>query len=189
MATSLIKIGETEIDTSTVTPPSRIWRKAWVWNDPNIELDHALMKPIAHAIVQENYNAAHNVLVADYTTEEIATWPKQEAEARAHQLDSGAATPFLDGYVANNQSLTGADNAAKKVTLCNKIESNADAFQDAFAEILGQSKELKFVIEASKDAATLDAMDLSIKTVQDFTVFDGIHSMAEQVEFVPCWIL
>ncbi len=162
MTTTYINIGGTLIDASTVTPPDKIWREAWVWNDPDIELDHDLMKPIAHKIVEANYNAMHAVLCTNYTAEELHTWTKQEAEARAHQLDTGALTPFIDQYVVNNQSLAGADDAARKATLCDIIENNADAFEEGFAEILSTSKELKMTIEATADAAALEALDLSI---------------------------
>lgn len=49
--TIYIKIGEDLIDASTVTPPDKKWRDAWVWNDPNIELDHDKMVTIIQGML------------------------------------------------------------------------------------------------------------------------------------------
>lgn len=164
MTKKYINLGNDSVDASTTTEPSsRVFRNAWVWNEPFIELDHDAMKPIARAVVDTNYNGAHDALVAGYTDDETSTWAKQESEARAHTNDSSASTPFLDAYVINNPSLSGRSNDEKKATLAAKIVAKADAFEQNFAKILGTSKELKSSIENSEDAATLDTMDLSIK--------------------------
>ena len=162
MAPVLVRIGEKLIDASKVKLHARKWRNAWVWKDPVISLDHNAMKIIANSIVDQNYNAAHSSLISGYADSETDTWSKQELEARSYKADRAASTPFLDQYVKNNPSLTGANDTAKKSALIAKIIDHADSFALSLSSILGKSKELRISIEASKDPDALAKIDLSI---------------------------
>jgi hypothetical protein len=67
-----------------------------------------------------------------YTQDEIDSWPKQEAEARAWFADNTAPTPLLDGIV----SQTGED----KTILVDGIIEKADLFAAAFGAALGRKR-------------------------------------------------
>lgn len=69
---------------------------------------------------------------------EMASWPIQEAEARALVADPGASTPFIDNMVAAR----GLGETREE--LAGKIIANADYYRDQFAGALGNyQKSLK----------------------------------------------
>lgn len=115
----------------------------------------------AYAEVLANYEVAANDLKSVYNQAEMNTFFKQEEEARAHQADAMASTPFLDAYVLQYQSLTGADNAAKKATLVGLIMAKVNDFEGWEGDLLGQLKVHQAAIAAAADAAAVEALNLS----------------------------
>lgn len=115
----------------------------------------------AYSKARINYERAANDLKSVYNQAEMNTFYKQEEEARAHQADSNASTPFLDAYVLQYQTLTGADNAAKKATLVTQIMNKVNDFQGWEGDLIGQLKAHEAAIAAAATAAAVDALDLS----------------------------
>jgi hypothetical protein len=82
------------------------------------------------------YNSAVVTLTNGVDKFELASWTKQETEARAYVADNTIATPLLSGLV-------GARGLGETVlTLANKIIANADNYQKTYSTVLGayQSK-------------------------------------------------
>jgi len=97
---------------------------------------------------------AFDKAVSNITTalpHEMVSWRKQEDEARAYVADNTVATPFIDAQlVTRNLGET-------KEELVNKIIANADAYQIAYATLLGKYQNLTKAIEK---ATTTDELDL-----------------------------
>jgi hypothetical protein len=79
----------------------------------------------------ETYNTAVSALIGNTDEFELASWNKQEIEARAYVLDNTIPTPFISGMIA-------ARGLGETVLqFANLIIANADAYQVAYATILG----------------------------------------------------
>jgi hypothetical protein len=81
--------------------------------------------------VTEIYNTAVSALVGDTDKFELASWNKQEIEARAYVLDNTISTPFLSGMI------TARGLGETLLQFANLIIAKADAYQFAYATILG----------------------------------------------------
>ena len=98
---------------------------------------------------------AFNDAVETLTTalpHEMVSWRKQEDEARAYTADNTVATPFIDAQVATRQLET-------KDELVAKIIANADAYQVAYAGLLGKYQNLSNAISI---ATTIDELNLVV---------------------------
>jgi hypothetical protein len=97
--------------------------------------------------VTATYNASVSALVGSTDQYELTSWAKQEAEARAYVADNTISTPLLSGMiVARGLGETVLD-------LSNKIISNADAYQTAYATILGTYQAKQKAINAATTVA------------------------------------
>jgi hypothetical protein len=83
------------------------------------------------------YNTAISSLVGTTDQYELASWAKQEEEARAYIASNTALTPLLSGMVVSR----GIGETV--LDLAHKIIAKADSYQAAYASILGtyQSKQ------------------------------------------------
>jgi hypothetical protein len=121
----------------------------------------ALVDPTASASLDDlksrkraEINAAFAASIADlkanYPADEIQSWFKQEAEARAYEADNNASTPLLSA-MANARGITVADLAARVVT-------NADAYSVAAGALIGKRQKYEDSIEAATDADTVSVI-------------------------------
>lgn len=76
---------------------------------------------------------------------EMVSWRKQEDEARAYTADNTTTTPFIDAQIITR------DLGETKDELVMKIISNADAYQVAYATLLGKFQNLTHKISAASD--------------------------------------
>jgi hypothetical protein len=83
------------------------------------------------AEVTTAYNNAVYAIAKDVDRFELASWTKQEDEARAYIADNTIATPLLNGLVETR----GLGEAV--LALANKVIENADNYQKAYSAVLG----------------------------------------------------
>jgi len=83
-------------------------------------------------------------------THEMVSWRKQEEEARAYMADNANATPFIDAQLVTR------DLGETKDELVSKIIANADAYQVAYATLLGKFQNLSNAIAISTTVSELD---------------------------------
>lgn len=83
---------------------------------------------------------------------EMASWRKQEEEARAYLANAAAATPVIDGLRAARAK--GEDRA----TLAQKIVTRADAFASAYSPILGKKQACLDALDVATMQAAVDAI-------------------------------
>jgi hypothetical protein len=104
------------------------------------------------ADVTATYNASITALAGDTDKFELASWAKQEAQARAYVADNTIATPVLSEMViARGFGETVAD-------LANKIIAAADAYATAYATILGTYQAKKKAISAATTVTEVQAL-------------------------------
>lgn len=103
-------------------------------------------------------NAAFEFAIATiksgYPADEVASWPKQEAEARAYQADALAVTPLLDA-LATTRGITKAD-------LVTRIISKADLFANISGQLIGKRQKLEDDLNALPLTATKADVDLIV---------------------------
>ncbi len=109
-----------------------------------------LRKSKSNEITQAFNNAVEAITSA--LPHEMVSWRNQEDEARAYIADSTTATPFIDSQVATRQLET-------KDELVAKIIANADAYQVAYASLLGKYQNLSNAISV---ATTVDELNLIV---------------------------
>jgi len=101
----------------------------------------------ATEITQAFNNAVEFITTA--LPHEMVSWRKQEDEARAYVADSTVSTPFIDAQVATRQLET-------KDELVAKIIANADAYQVAYASLLGKYQNLSNAVSVATTVAELN---------------------------------
>ena len=84
---------------------------------------------------------------------EMISWRKQEDEARAYTADNTVSTPFIDAQLITR------DLGETKDELITKVIANADAYQVAYATLLGKFQNLTNKISI---ATTVDELDLIV---------------------------
>jgi hypothetical protein len=83
---------------------------------------------------------------------EMASWRKQEEEARAYLANAAAPTPVIDGLRAARAK--GEDRA----TLAQKIVARADAFAASYSPTLGKKQAYLDAIDVATTHAAVDAI-------------------------------
>jgi hypothetical protein len=111
----------------------------------------AELKAAAHARINASYAIAVNALTSGYPESEIASWPKQETEARAWLADNNAATPWIDS-AATARGIPKADF----VTL---VIANADALAPLHGALSGKRQLLRDQIDALGDSPTAEQLN------------------------------
>ena len=82
-----------------------------------------------------DFEASVSRLTASIPRSEVATWTKQEQEARAYLLDSNALTPLIDAICLTREG--------DKSYLVGKIIEKADAYAVAVGELTGVRQKLE----------------------------------------------
>lgn len=82
------------------------------------------------------YKQAMAPIKANYTDEDIASFPTQEAEAKAWDADSNAETPLLDYMLANRPTVD-------KATLVSRILQNAVMYKQIAGPAIGKKQYLE----------------------------------------------
>jgi len=96
-----------------------------------------------------NANVKTLTLAQDH---EMASWKKQEDEARAYLVDNTVATPFIDNLlIARNLGET-------KDALIVKILAHVDAYALAYSSLLGKSQNLTVQVSAATTKAKVKAI-------------------------------
>jgi len=100
-------------------------------------------------------NSFNNAVEAITTAlpHEMVSWRKQEDEARAYNADNTVATPFIDAQLVTR------DLGETKDELIAKVIANADAYQVAYATLLGKFQNLTNKISI---ATTVDELNLIV---------------------------
>lgn len=101
---------------------------------------------IDKAAALTEYEVSVKTLIGDTSMTEVASWAKQEAQARAYLVDdSDQVNPVVDDtaptILLDRLTISRAQSETK-LTLARKIITNAEAYEVAYADILGllQSK-------------------------------------------------
>jgi hypothetical protein len=109
------------------------------------------MKVAALARINAAYQAAINVMSANYPAGEVGSWPKQEAEANALLLNANAATPWLDNAAAGR--------GMSRAELASRIIANAALFAPVHGQLTGKRQKLRDQVAALGDHATQEQLD------------------------------
>jgi len=97
------------------------------------------------------FSAEVHAITSNAQDHEMVSWRKQEDEARAYTADNTAATPFIDAQVATRQLET-------KDELVAKIIANADAYQVAYAKLLGKYQNLSNAVSIATTVKDVEAV-------------------------------
>ena len=111
----------------------------------------AEMKSGALSRINTAYEIAVRAITAGYPDGEVASWPKQETEARAWLASNATPTPWIDA-AATVRGITKAD-------LVSKIISNAELFAAASGQLSGKRQKLRDQISALGDNPTQEQLD------------------------------
>lgn len=115
-------------------------------------LTHAQL--IANQIkkINKDFELAMQQITTGYPPNEIASWSKQEAEARAYAVDlDEASTPLLDA-LAQARGLT-------KVDLADRIIVKADLFATVSGQLIGKRQGLEDALNALTEDATAEDVE------------------------------
>ena len=111
----------------------------------------AQMKAAALARINTAYEVAIKALTSDYPEDEIRSWPKQEAEARAWLSDRSAPTPWIDAAATAR--------GMSKAELAEKIIANAAAFVPTCGQLTGKRQKLRDEIAELGSNVTQQQLD------------------------------
>lgn len=93
--------------------------------------------------ITQKFKAAMSPITGIYTDEDIASFPTQEAEAKAYQADSNSPTPFIDGLLANRPTVD-------KATLVQRILDNANTYKAVAGPAIGKKQHFEDQLYALK---------------------------------------
>ena len=96
--------------------------------------------------INANFTDAMNALTGSYPVNEILSWHKQEAEARAYALNITAVTPLID-------ALSVARGVAKN-DLVGRIIAKSNAFAAISGGLIGKRQALEGAVEALPTTAS-----------------------------------
>lgn len=105
----------------------------------------------AHARINRAYEIAVNALTAGYPENEIASWPKQEAEARAWLAEGSALTPWIDSAATAR--------GISKPDFVNLIITNANALAPLHGALSGKRQYLRDQIDALGNNPTAEQLN------------------------------
>lgn len=130
-----------------------IWKRinGEVVKTPFPPLPASVRITLAHDRINAAYEASVNILTAGYPATEIASWPKQEEEARRFLADETAITPWLSG-AATARSLN-------KTQLSLLILMNANALASLHGALTGKRQRLRDRIDALGENPAQEQLD------------------------------
>jgi hypothetical protein len=126
----ITEIGIEPDETWTLTPPPKPF-----------DFSEALQLKIAELVLA--YKHAMTSITANYTTEDIASFPTQEAEAKAWDADNEAETPLID-YMLDERP------TVDKPTLVSRILQNAVTYKQIAGPAIGKKQYLEDQLYALK---------------------------------------
>lgn len=94
-------------------------------------------------VVVAAYKLAMLPIKANYTDEDIASFPTQEAEAKAWDADNNASTPLLDYMLANRPTVD-------KPTLVSRILQNSIIYKQIAGPAIGKKQHYEDLLYALK---------------------------------------
>jgi hypothetical protein len=100
------------------------------------------------------YNNAVSTLTKSVDKFELASWTKQETEARAYIADNTIQTPLLSGLVETRGM------GETVLALANKIIANADNYQKAYSAVLGTYQGKKKAIASATTVEEVKAIQI-----------------------------
>lgn len=104
------------------------------------------------ANINSEFELAMQQITTGYPPNEIASWSKQEAEAREFTIGSVTAqTPFLDALAAA-RGLT-------KIDLASRIIAKADLFATVSGQLIGKRQGLEDALDALPEDATAEDVE------------------------------
>ncbi len=104
------------------------------------------------AKLRSDFDSAVNALVSNIPPHEIASWRKQEEQARAWVNDNTAQTPMIDVL------LTARNMGETKLELVNSIIANADAYEAVYAPLLGKYQSLNKAVNSANNTSEVEAI-------------------------------
>lgn len=108
------------------------------------------LKTAKKAEITANFEQTIQQITAGYPASEIASWSKQEQEARAFTAVPLSATPLIDA-LANTRGVP-------KVTLAARIIAKADFFAGISGQLIGKRQGLEDSIDAATSKTALAAI-------------------------------
>lgn len=109
-------------------------------------------KQKAAQTIASNHKNAINGITGGVDSAEMASWTKQESEARAWVTDNNASTPIIDNLII------GRNMGENKADLVSKIIAKADAYAVAYAQLLGAYHAKQKAIEVATTVAEVEAV-------------------------------
>ncbi len=127
-----------------------------LWNgaapeQPSVLPGAGQMKAAALARINAAYQAAVKAMTRGYPEQEVGSWAKQEAEARAWLIDGNAATPWIDGAAVAR--------GMNKAELVDRIIANAARFAPAYGQLTGKRQKLRDQIAALGEHPTQQQLE------------------------------
>jgi hypothetical protein len=101
--------------------------------------------------INTTYQDAITRIMAGYPENEIISWPKQEAEARAWLSNANASTPWIDA--------ASASRGITKVDLVDKIMAHVALFYPLHGEFTGKRQKLRDRIAALGESPAQQQLD------------------------------
>ena len=108
------------------------------------------LKAIKKAQINGAFEQTMQMITAGYPQDEIASWGKQEQEARAFVADAESATPLIGALSATR--------GVEKSDLVGRIIYKADAFAQISGQLIGKRQALEDAIDAAETAEALEAI-------------------------------
>jgi hypothetical protein len=136
-------------DIAAFQPFVELWNAAGP--QPSAPRSAQQMKAAALARIDRAYEAAIEAIITDYPGSEVASWPQQEAEARAWLTDARASTPWIDAAAAGRD--------VDKAALIDRIITKASMFVPAHGQLTGKRQKLRDEIIALGDNPTQQQLD------------------------------
>ncbi len=109
-------------------------------------------KQKAAQAIASDYQKSTQAMTGNTDPAEMASWTKQEAEARAWIADNTAITPIIDNLII------GRAMGESKADLVAKIIAKADAYAVAYAQVLGAYHAKQKAIEVATTVAEVEAI-------------------------------
>lgn len=104
------------------------------------------------SIIKTDYETSVKAMTGNTDPAEMASWTKQEQEARAWVADNAVITPIIDNLII------GRAMGESKADLVAKIITKADAYTVAYAQVLGAYHAKQKAIEVAKTVAEVEAI-------------------------------
>lgn len=133
--------------------PFQVFIDRWTAAAPPVPSTPTAQQRIAatHARINAAYEASVAGLISGYPQNEVSSWPKQEAEARAWISDNTAPTPWVDGAAATR--------GISKAVLVAKIIEQADQLAPIHGALTGKRQMLRDQIDALGPNATAEQLN------------------------------